>query len=156
MSTTTGLVHSEYRQTLGSKSDVSLSEHTGFNHWFWGSTVRRANNVTLQHTLRWNGIMSNFQHRPITEGCTGKTSQDEYLHRSDILGMVGWTVGGVEVSEVVGETVGEMVESALAEGLGMNLVRDEEGNRLASVEVCTGRKDELSKTGEGDELERMA
>lgn len=101
MSTITGLFHSEYRQTLESKSDVSLTEHTDFNHWFWESTLRRANKVMLQHTLTRNATVSNFQHNPITDGCTGKMAQDEYLHKSDILGTVGRTVGGGVVSEVV-------------------------------------------------------
>lgn len=173
MSTMTGLAHSEYKQTLVSTSDVSLSEHTDFNHWFWGSIVRRANNVMLQHTFRWNAIMLNFQHRPITDGCTGKIAQVEYLHKSDMLGIVGRTVGGVVFGEAVGKTVGAMVDSTLDEGAGVvigkrvmvesvgetvagTLVRDEERARLKAVGIFVdAERDGVSKMGMVDVFERM-
>lgn len=104
--------------------------------------------------------MSNFQHRPITDGCTGKAAQAEYLHKSDMPGIVGWTVGGVVVCEAVGETVGEMVEGALAERVELIIGRrvkvetvretvDEEGE--AVLEDTGGIVD-----GEGLTLEETA
>lgn len=153
---------------MGIKSDVSFSEHTEFNHWFCGSTVRRANNVMLQHMFRLNAVASNFQQRPITEGCTGKTAQDEYLHKSDMLGIEGRTVGGDVESKIVAEAVGEMVEGALAESVGLirgrrvlvetvagTAVGDEESVRLEAVVSFVEVKDDVSGIGKVNVLEKI-
>lgn len=106
----------------------------------------------------------------MTDGCTGKTIQDEYLHKSDMLGIVGWIFGGVEGSK----DVGEMVESTLAERVGLiigrrvvvetveetvvgSLVRDEISMRLEIVAILVDAKgDCVSETGKVDVLDKMA
>lgn len=97
-------------------------------------------------------------------------AQDEYLHRSDILGTVGRTVDSDAVNAVVVGTVGEMVELVIAERVGLipgrrvveemvaagYWVRDEKSIRLEVVGIfIVAKGDGVGELGKGDVLENI-